>query len=341
MRGVSGLAVLAGLAASVALLTGRAPAQPGVIAAAVSSDPSFAIANSRDGTAILTVPNLAPGHSAGGSVTVANEGTLPGTFAVSQLDLADAPGPGGGPISTRLELSVSDVTAPTPVSVYSGPMAGFASRELGYFAPGQARTFRFTVALPNGEALVDNLFAGSAATVGYRWTGTSLPAGTPPPAAPVPPPPPGEEEPALTAPEAPAARPAAPAGGDPGEGRARPPLRLALRVPRHQPLLARGALIAYARCDEPCRVSVWSWVEDPLGPARFLRGHLRMVLEPGRRTRLRLRLPGAPRNLLGRALQSTGTGVVHVRADAAAVDGRRVTATRDFELGGARAGALP
>jgi spore coat-associated protein N len=43
--------------------------------------------NSKDNAAILTVSGLKPGGSGGGSVTITNTGSLPGTFTLSKSNL--------------------------------------------------------------------------------------------------------------------------------------------------------------------------------------------------------------------------------------------------------------
>jgi hypothetical protein len=165
------------LIASVALVAAMAgwqnplpPESPRTEIAAASG--TLSLANSLDGSAVLQVGNLAPGGSASGTVSLTNTGTLDGDLDVRQVDVADTPGPGGGRLSQALQLSIRDVAGGQ--TVYSGPLAALDSRALGHLAPGEQRSYLFTVQLPDGGVPPspiggDNAFAGSAVNARYVW----------------------------------------------------------------------------------------------------------------------------------------------------------------------------
>ena len=150
-------------------------------AAAVSG--SLTQSNSRDGGAILGATAMRPGDVVSGDVTIANTGDLAGAFQLSQTPISEAPGPGGGRLSSKLHLQVFDVTDPAvPQTMWAGGLGAFTGRDLGMFGAGQARTYRFVVTFPDDGSAADNAFAGSSSTVRFVWTAT---ADEPPAAAPV------------------------------------------------------------------------------------------------------------------------------------------------------------
>jgi len=187
-------ALLIGAFAAVALaVSGRLPVRlrperpAGARAAAVTG--SFSHSNSRDGQAILSASGMRPGTQVSGDVTIANDGDLAGAFRLSRPGIDEQPGVGGGRLSTRLVLQVVDVSAAVPVTVWAGDLGAFTSVDLGTFAPGQARTYRFTARFPDGGP-ADNAWAGASSTVRFDWTSAAdappapPPGTTPPPSTP-------------------------------------------------------------------------------------------------------------------------------------------------------------
>jgi hypothetical protein len=77
-----------------------------------------------------------------------------------------------------LDVLVQDVTnLAAPATVYSGKLAAMSPRSLGTWTPGAARTYRFTVSLPDtgpppSPTTGDNAYQGSAVSVEYDWTAT-------------------------------------------------------------------------------------------------------------------------------------------------------------------------
>jgi spore coat-associated protein N len=134
--------------------------------------------NSKSG-AVLTAARLKPGESSDGTVTITNDGDIAGTFSLSRANLADTPGPNGGKLSENLDLVIQDVTnASAPTQVYSGKLGAMGTQNLGSFAAGVARSYKFTVTFPNGGTPAsattgDNAYKGSALTVDYQWTSVS------------------------------------------------------------------------------------------------------------------------------------------------------------------------
>lgn len=129
------------------------------------------IAGSDANRAILRAANLAPGDEVRGTAEIRNASEDPAALSLSALGLRDVAGPGGGLLSTKLRLTVRDVTAGADAIVYSGPFAGLGTIRAGALATGERRRYEFTATLPGaGPAALDDSFAGSATGIDYRWT---------------------------------------------------------------------------------------------------------------------------------------------------------------------------
>lgn len=151
--------------------TTKAPDGPQATIKAV--DGTLSLANNREGSAILTARDLAPGETAGGDVALTNTGTLAGALELSQTDLTDTLGPAGGQLSQALQLTIRNVV--TGALAYQGAMSALGSADLGTMAPGETRTYSFSVLLPDtgmpvGATAGDNAFAGAGVDVRYVWT---------------------------------------------------------------------------------------------------------------------------------------------------------------------------
>jgi hypothetical protein len=200
-RSLLSLAVTAALALGVLSTAVAAPRLGGgedAHVALTAATGAAAIANSREGAAVVTAGGLRPGGSASGSVRIANDGDGAGTFALEAADILDVPGALGGRLSERLHLTVTDSTR----TVYAGPLTGLGRAALGRFEAGEARTYAITVAFPDG----DNSYQGSAASFDLRWHAVTDAA------------PPADTPPAETPPAAPPAGTAPPQTGDDGLG---------------------------------------------------------------------------------------------------------------------------
>jgi hypothetical protein len=166
------------------------------------------VSNDRDGSAILSAPALAPGQVETGEVTVGNAGDAAGTFTLSATGAS-------GPLADVLQLTVVDATRAT--SVYAGKLSAFRRADLGTFAAGAARRYRFALAYPNGLPAVDDALQGATTSVQFAWdavasAGTAQPGPTPAPALPAAPAP----APTAAAPATPAAPATTATGGSAG-----------------------------------------------------------------------------------------------------------------------------
>jgi hypothetical protein len=142
---------------------------------------TLSIANSKDGTAVLSASNLRPADPAqNGTVDIENDGSLAGAFTLSRGTITDSDAV--NPLSAKLNVTVVDcgvfvgATAPTcgdgdDVSKYTGTLAdmgtpGHAIGALGSFTAGAKHRYRFTVAL-DGSA--GNAYQGDSSSVPFDF----------------------------------------------------------------------------------------------------------------------------------------------------------------------------
>ena len=111
--------------------------------------------------AILSSRGLAPGDRVSGSLTIANTGTLAGSFTLS------GGVQGSARLAGRLQLTVREQTHGLESRVFSGRLSGLRAVRLGLIGPGQARTFRFAVLLP---ASAGDDFQGLWTSADFSWT---------------------------------------------------------------------------------------------------------------------------------------------------------------------------
>lgn len=262
MRALSVLVFLA-LAGSAAAAVLAGGGESSARASAIAAEGSFSFANFRDGMPIFSATEIAPGDSVSGTVEIADTGTEPGELTLAQHNVTDAPGPGGGELSKRLTLRVTDITAPaSPVTVYTGPLAPMPAQPAGELEPGASRSYEFVATLPAGPG-AQNDVQGAGTSVAYSWTAGEVVAG--------PNPAPSPEHP-------PSSSPPGPAGSAPA------PAILRLAITRVRRTIHHGRLLILAHCDRACAI--------------FARGRLRVRSASSHR-RVRLSLARPPRFAAG------------------------------------------
>ncbi len=172
-----------GAIAVVAAASGHGDSSPPRPVATIASG-SFDLENSRGDMPIFAASDIGPGDGASGTVTIANDGDEAGELTLSQHDVDDTPGAGGGLLSRRMSMRIREVGGPKSKPLYDGALAPMPALELGPLEPGQSRVFEFDAALPEsgtpaGAAIGDNAFQGAALSAGYSWTATELPPAPP------------------------------------------------------------------------------------------------------------------------------------------------------------------
>lgn len=129
-------------------------------------------ANSAGDAAFMTARDLVPGSRAEGTVELTNVGDSAGDFRLTVADLADDPGPGGGKLSGRLRLTVTDSGADDPV--YRGRLDGL-DVSLGRWEAGEEHAFTFVVVLPEPGDGNDDAYQRSAVTATFVWDAVQAP----------------------------------------------------------------------------------------------------------------------------------------------------------------------
>jgi spore coat-associated protein N len=291
----------AGLAALAILLVAAHEYGPGRSprTKAVSSEARgrLSLSNSRDGSAIFTASRMAPGQWTAGAVTITNTGTEPGSLVLSHSNLVDTLGLGGGQLSERLDLQVREISdGRDPSTLYAGKVGAMTPRPLGQFAPGEARTYSFTVSLPDGGAPAslrsgDNAYMASSMSLQYDWRVVSTESRTEPPIGP----------------------------------RDLTPPRLRLRFPQVQRVVRRRHILVHARCSEACRLSMRGRVPYSNAGKQAGFGVVRRELRARTPVRLRLKLSGRALASVRRALHPRGRIALGLRATAMDRAGNRAT----------------
>lgn len=126
---------------------------------------TLTMSNSKAGTAVFSVSGLRPGDSATGAVTIANTGSLDGTYTLSIANVAHG-GTGGGDLSSILTVVISDELAR---SVYAGAFATMPETALPgaagvRWASGESHTYTFVVTIPSTAG---NAYQDTSATAEY------------------------------------------------------------------------------------------------------------------------------------------------------------------------------
>jgi hypothetical protein len=313
------------LALAIAMVTGAAragerPAELGRMAASGA----VTLSSAKPSTAIIHATGLVPGQSVSGNVALANVGESRGRLTLLRTGMVDAPGRFGGRLSDALQLRVEEGDGDT----WTGPLAGPDALDLGIMEPGEGRSYRLTLTLPDtGAGGRDNAVQGSSVTIDWAWATEAVgpPAASPTPTAT----PPGSGPRTTPAPEAPL-----PVRGAP---------RLTLRIP-HQRVLGTRGITLYGNCDLPCLLSLRARIQtSPLARAstrtlqrrRVFRGlGIRRSLpsKGSAEGRIRLRLTPRAVRTLKRALHHRGRVAVVIDARVRGAAGGTRTVSRRIVL---------
>ena len=124
---------------------------------------------------ILEVTNIGPGDSRSATVTITSGHGEPASFGLVGDRLRQQLGRGGGKLSDRLELRLEEMTDQhSPTTLYAGSVETMSRQALGRYAPGESRTYRFTVTFTDGRAalgadLEDNAYMGASLSLRFHW----------------------------------------------------------------------------------------------------------------------------------------------------------------------------
>ena len=324
------------LAVAVALVATAAPARerPAELGRMAAEGAVTLSAASGTGHAIITASGLRPGQSVSGNVALANVGESRGRLTLQRTGMVDTPGRFGGRLSDVLLLRVEELGGGS----WTGPLSGPDALDLGIMEPGEGRSYKLTLTLPDtGPRGRDNGVQGSSVTIDWAWTTESVG-----PAPPTPTPTPTATATATPAAPAPDA-PDAPVTGDdhqPQPVRRAP--RLDLRIP-HQRVLATRGITLYGNCDRPCLLSLRARIQtSPLARAsartllrrnvfRSLALRRSLPSKGSAEGRIRLRLTPRAVRTLKRTMHTRGRVAVVIAARVRGTGGTR-TVTRRIVL---------
>jgi len=124
--------------------------------------------NSANGQVVLDAAGMVPGVSKTSTLTLTGSGDIAGTYTLSTTGVVDTPASPG--LSGVLVLTVENVTG-TPMTLFQGTVSTFSAVGLGLIGPGDARTYRLTLAYPAGTD--DVALQGATMTLGLNITGVS------------------------------------------------------------------------------------------------------------------------------------------------------------------------
>jgi len=171
--------LILGLAVAILAIAASTVVGSGAVFTSASANPTNVFTagnlhhtNSKDGSAILTASPMKPGDTAQGTVTIANDGDLAGTFSLATSALSDTAGTHGGNLSDVLQLQIVDQT--TSTAIYSGAINTVGTIAAGTFAAGDSHTYQFTVTFPDGgtpgsATTGDNAYKSSSMSVQFDW----------------------------------------------------------------------------------------------------------------------------------------------------------------------------
>jgi hypothetical protein len=118
------------------------------------------LAASKQG-AILSGRDLVPGDRVSGRLTIANTGTLAGSFTLSGAAR------GSKALARHLTLTVREWRHGAESLVYRGGLTGLRAVKLGLIGPGHARTFHFSVVF---SADAPDAVQGLRTHADFTWT---------------------------------------------------------------------------------------------------------------------------------------------------------------------------
>lgn len=123
-------------------------------------------------SAILNAPNMVPGESRNGTVSVQNTGSVAGNFSLTTDNLRDTPPV--PPFSAIVDLVIEDITtAGSPVEVYDGKLDDLHTVALGNWPSNAEHDYKFTVTFPSRGSTIDNQYKGASTTLTFRWNAVS------------------------------------------------------------------------------------------------------------------------------------------------------------------------
>jgi hypothetical protein len=171
LAGIGCLLLAAALAASSGANFQATSANSGnIITAGIVS-----VTSTSNGTALLNVTGLVPGHNSTGTVDITNSGDLAAVLTLASSNVVDTPA--SPAFSAKADLKVEDLGDPSCVSgcpaattLYTGKLGSLTTVPLGTWASGAKHRFRFTVSLADGGTGAEDGYQGAHTAIDFTWS---------------------------------------------------------------------------------------------------------------------------------------------------------------------------
>lgn len=121
---------------------------------------SIQLSSSAPNQAIVSASGMTPGGSKEGTISIGNQGDVAGIVTLKANGLT------GTTLGAVIVLKIEDVTG-TASKKYEGKLGSFSSVNLGSFAVGTTRKYRFTLSWP--EASNEAALQGLSTSLGLQW----------------------------------------------------------------------------------------------------------------------------------------------------------------------------
>jgi len=120
--------------------------------------------------AILTADKMKPGDTKSGSITLTNDGDIPGDFSFAKTMSDNVLGTGNGDFRTKLDLTITEGATTIWIGKI-GAVIPAAAMDLGTWDPGDSHTYVFKVDFPDGgSGGADNAYKQASITAAFDWT---------------------------------------------------------------------------------------------------------------------------------------------------------------------------
>jgi spore coat-associated protein N len=121
---------------------------------------SVQISSSAPNQALVSATGMKPGDSKEGTVSIGNQGDVAGTVTLKANGLT------GATLGAVIVLKIEDITG-TASKKYEGKLASFSSIDLGSFAAGTTRKYRFTLSWPSSSN--EAALQGLSVSLALQW----------------------------------------------------------------------------------------------------------------------------------------------------------------------------
>ena len=123
---------------------------------------SVQLSSTAPNQAIVAASGMEPGDSSQGTISIGNDGDVPGAVTLKANGLT------GATLSAVLDLRIDDVTGSTSKK-WSGDLDSFSQVSLGSIAVDKEREYRFTLSWPSGSDSAS--LQGTSTSLSLRWEG--------------------------------------------------------------------------------------------------------------------------------------------------------------------------